>query len=223
MLAGAGPPSALRYTRSMDFKQTAGCLSVALYWAGVFSTIIGSSLLPGLDEQASQCVRMVGSFGIAAGLAFQYASLPRISILDSRLITCAVVVFPVAYGALLFASSVAAVDVPAYVLGCTLFLAAAASSLLLCGIGGGFAMYRRRYGIITRRSRALWARFCQCSLAWRRSRCRSFAWLRSSRWRRRCSVQRTLFPRPRPCGIVGASASRFAPTAHCCSSCSCTA
>ena len=121
-------------------------LSFALYWAWVFSAIVGSSLLHTTDAAADLYIRLAGAAGIAAGLAVQYALIPKISIYDSRLFASVCAAFPLAFSAALLFPGVEAFA-PG-LLGWLLFLAGAASSLVLCGIGGGYSGYPRRYAII---------------------------------------------------------------------------
>ena len=129
----------------MDSKQTYGMLSFAFYWAWLFVAIVGPSLLHATDTTGSLFIRLAGAAGIAAGLAVQYALMPKISIYDSRLFAAVCAIFPFAYSAALLLPG-AEMSVP-WLLGLLLFLAGAASSLVLCGIGGGFSGYPRRYAI----------------------------------------------------------------------------
>lgn len=132
----------------MDTKQTAGCLSFALYWAWVFTAIISSLLVADLEPGANLNVRLVGSFGLVFGLIVQFCVMPKSSVLDSRIHAFICILFPVVYSAALALQRLSIVAVSAEVTGVLLFFAGASSSLLLCSIGAGFALYPRKDGIV---------------------------------------------------------------------------
>lgn len=136
------------YALPMTKQRTAGCLSFALYWAWVFATIISPLLLADLEAASNLNVRLFGSFGLVFGLAVQFFVIPRISVLDSKIHAFVCLFFPVLYSAVLVAQRVSMLSVSVEVTGVLLFLAGASSSLLLSSIGGGFALYPRKDGIV---------------------------------------------------------------------------
>lgn len=135
------------YTGPMESKQTFGCLSFALYWAWVFTVVINAALLPDMNQQTNQIVRMAGSAGIAIGLAAQYVALPRLSLVDSRVYAALVAALPFAHGMLLVAVGIGAIEPPAWTLAMLTLLSAMSSSLLLASIGAGFSSYAPRHRI----------------------------------------------------------------------------
>lgn len=122
-------------------------MSFALYWAWVFMAILSPIALSDFSLGASQPIRIAGSLGIAAGLALQYAVLPKASVIDSKFHATIALLFPCAHATLLLLAHIGALSLPTELYVATSFLAGVASTLLLNSIGAAFALYERKRGI----------------------------------------------------------------------------